>query len=206
MFGGGGSGAMLLGIPEVQNELNLSEGQKKEINGLLADAREKVLGQINFQDLRNLSADEREKRFGELRKKFEEVGKGIDEKAGKFLDTKQSERLHQLVLQREGAMALARPDVSAKLGLGSEQMEKIKKIQEDARPSGSAFGRNQSSEDRQAAMKKLREQFEKAQKDCFAVLNDDQMLDWTNMCGKTFKFPERQPFSRGSRQRTPPQQ
>ena len=52
----------------------------------------------------------------------------------------------------------------------------------------------------------MREQFEKAQKDCFAVLNDDQMLDWTNMCGKTFKFPERQRSGRGNRQGAPPAQ
>ena len=140
-----------------------------------------------------------------MRKKFEESGKEIDEKVGKILDAKQVERLHQLQLQREGAMALSRPDVIKKLNLSEEQQAKIKKIQEDARPTGRAgFDPNQSNEDRQAAFKKMREQFEKAQKDCFAVLNDDQMLDWTNMCGKTFKFPERQGFRRGNRQGTPP--
>ena len=45
----------------------------------------------------------------------------------------------------------------------------------------------------------MREQFEKAQKESLAVLNDDQMLDWTNMCGKTFKFPERPGIRRGNR-------
>lgn len=54
------------------------------------------------------------------------------------------------------------------------------------------FNRDQSDEERQTAMKKMRDQFEKAQKDSLAVLDDDQMLDWTNMCGKTFKFPEMQ--------------
>ena len=139
-----------------------------------------------------------------MRKKFEEGGKEIDEKVGKLLEAKQVERLHQLQLQREGAMALSRPDVIKKLELSDEQQAKIKKIQEDARSAGRAgFDPNQSEEDRQAARKKMREQFEKAQKECFAVLSDDQMLDWTNMCGKTFKFPERQGFRRGNRQGPP---
>ena len=96
-------------------------------------------GQINFQELQNLSAEEREKRIGEMRKKFEEAGKGIDEKVGKILDAKQAERLQQLQLQREGAMALNRPEVIQKLGLSEEQQAKIKKIQEDARPTGRAI-------------------------------------------------------------------
>ena len=163
------------------------------------------MGQVNSQDWQSLSADEREKRFSEMRKKFEESGKEIDEKVGKLLDAKQAERLHQLTLQREGAMALTRPEVVKKLDLSEAQQAKIKKIQEDARPTGrTGFGPNQSNEDCQAAIKKMREQFEKAQKECFAELSDDQMLDWTNMCGKTFKFPERQAFGRGNRQRPQP--
>ncbi len=209
MFRGGGSASMLLGIEEVQKELNLNDDQKKQIGDLLTEAREKVrasMGQINFQDLQNLSAEEREKRFGEMRKKFEEGGKEIDEKVGKLLDAKQSERLHQLVLQREGAMALTHPDVIKKLDLSEEQQAKIKKIKEDARANAPrmAFEPNQSNEERQAAFKKMREQFEKTQKECFAVLNDDQMLDWTKMCGKTFLFPQRPGFGRGNRQGAPP--
>ena len=202
--GGGGSGAMLLAIPEVQKELNLSDDQKKQIETLGQDVRAKVrasIGSVNFQELRNLSEEEREK----MRKKFEEATKGIDEQVSKVLESKQVERLHQLQLQREGAMALSRPDVIKKLDLSEEQQAKIKKILEEARPQGrSGFDPNQTEAERQAARTKMREQFEKVHKDCFAVLTDDQMLDWTNMCGKTFKFPERQGFGRGNRQRTQP--
>ena len=203
--GGGGSGAILLGIAEVQKELNLSEDQKKQVESLLRDARDKVMGQVNLRDLRDLSQEEREKRFGELRKKFETLGKEVDEKLANILDAKQIERLHQLQLQRDGATALARPDVAKKLGLSEEQQARIKKIQGDARSGMPAFDPNQSDEERRAAFNKMRERFEKAQKDAFTVLDDDQMLDWTNMCGKTFKFPERQ-GRRGNRPNTPPPQ
>jgi hypothetical protein len=195
MFRRGGSSVMLLRIPEVQKELSLSDEQTDQISALLEKARASR-GQINFQDLQDLSADEREK----LRKKFEESGKELDEKVGKILQSKQVERLHQLQLQREGATALNRPEVIQKLALSEEQQAKIKKILDDARPTGRAgFDRNRSDEDRQAAFKKMREQFDKAQKECLAVLNDDQMLDWTNMCGKTFKFPASPGFRRGNR-------
>ena len=197
---------MLLGMPEVQKELNLNDDQKKDIDTLLEDSFGKM--RASFQGMRDLSQEEREKRMDEMRKKFEEAGKEVDEKVGKILDAKQAERLHQLQLQREGAMALSRPEVIKKLDFSEEQQAKIKKIQEDARPTGrGGFDRNQSDEERQAARKKMREQFETAQKECFAVLSDDQMLDWTNMCGKTFKFPEGQGFRRGgNRQNTPPPQ
>ena len=67
------------------------------------------MGQFNFQDLQNLSDEERQKRFDELPKKGEELMKGVDEKVKSILDAKQVERLNQLSLQREGAMALTRP-------------------------------------------------------------------------------------------------
>jgi Spy/CpxP family protein refolding chaperone len=210
MIRGGGPGAMLLRIAEVQRELNLSSEQKQQIETLLADAVQKVrvsLGQVNFQDLQTLSEEERQKRFDEMRKNAEEATKGIDEKVGKILNEEQGKRLKQLQLQREGAMALNRPEVIQKLALTADQQAQIKQIQEAARPAGGPrFDPKQTDEERQTAVKKIREKREKAQKDCFAVLNDDQMLDWTKMCGKTFKFPERPAFPGRNRQNPPPKQ
>ncbi len=203
MFGGG-SGAMLLGIPEVQTELGLASDQKTEVTTLLTEAREKMrssFGQVNFQELQNLSQEERQKRFDEMVKKAEEANKGLDEKITKILKPEQSTRFKQLQLQRQGARALTTADVIARLKISDAQETKIKKILADARPTGgrAAFDPNQTAEERQANMKKMREQMEKAQKECFAQLSDDQMLDWTNMCGKTFKFPEFQGRGRGNR-------
>jgi Spy/CpxP family protein refolding chaperone len=215
LFGGGGlgralgSGAMLLGIPEVQTELSLTDDQKEKIQTINDDVRQKARDSFqgfNFQDLQNMSDEERQKQFDDIRKKAEEAAKGVDEKITGVLDGKQKERLKQLQLQREGALALNRPEVIKKLSLTEEQQANIKKIQKDAEPTNARqfFDPNQSPEDRQAAFKKMRDQMDKAQKDCLAVLTDDQMLDWTNMCGKTFKFPERQGF--GNRRRGGPPQ
>src|SRR5208282_4605317 len=122
--GGGASGAMLLAMPEVQTELNLSEDQKSQIKTIGDSVREKMrasMGQINFQELQSLSDEERQKRFDEMRKKAEEVTKGVDEKVASILDAKQNGRLKELQLQREGAMALTRPEVAKKLNLSEEQ-------------------------------------------------------------------------------------
>jgi hypothetical protein len=206
-FGGGvsrGISAMLLAMPEVQTELSLTDDQKKKIEDLGQDVRDKArasFGNINFQELQNMTDEERQKKFEEMRKKAEDVTKGLDEKISGILDAKQSERLKQLQLQREGAMALTRAEIAKKLALTEEQQAKIKKLVEDARPTNTTrfFDPNQTPEERQAARKKMQDQIEKVQKDCLAVLTDDQMLDWTNMCGKTFKFPERQPRFGGNR-------
>ncbi len=208
MMFGRGSAAMLLAMPEVQKELNLNDDQAKQITTSLGERQAKLraaIGPINFQELQNLSQEERQKRRDERRKKADEATKEIDEKVAGILDAKQAERLRQLQLQLEGARALNRPEVIKKLGLSEKQQAKIKKIQEDARPKNPpSFDPNQSDADRQAAFQKIRDQFEKAQKDCLAELSDDQMLDWTKMCGNTFRFPQRPGFVRGNRQGPPP--
>ncbi len=194
--GGGGSSSMLLIIPEVQKELNITDSQKKEIETIATDVREKAMatfGQINFQEIQNLSQEERDKKFAEMRTKFEGVTKEVDVKVAKILDEKQVARLKELQLQREGGAALSRPEVIKKLEITDEQQAKMKKIQEDARPKGGpggGFDPNQSQEERRASFQKMRDGMDKAQKDTLAVLTDEQMIAWTEMCGKTFKFPQ----------------
>jgi hypothetical protein len=202
MFGGpgGGSGAMLLGMTEVQKELNVTDEQKKQVTDLLTESRQKMreaFSGFNFQDFQNLTQEEQQKQRDEMRKKMEAATKGIDEKVAKILDDKQVERLHQLQLQQQGAMALTRPEIAEKLKLSEDQQTKIKKIQADARTASRPnFSQDMTQEERQAAFQKMRDTMTKAQKDMLAVLNDDQMLDWTKMCGKEFKFPQ---LGRGNR-------
>ncbi len=100
-------------------------------------------------------------------------------------------RLKQLQIQREGAAALSRPEVVAKLALTSGQQDSIKKIVDGARTATrAAFNRDASPEERQAAMTKMQESRAKTLKEALAVLNDDQLMDWTELTGKEFKFPQ----------------
>jgi hypothetical protein len=189
-----GSGLSLLRMEEVQKELGISDAQKKDVEELQAAQREQMRsagGGFNREEWQKLSQEEREKRMAEMGKKFEENAKQTQEKLDKILDKKQAERLAQLRLQREGLMALSREDIQKKLGLTEDQIAKMRKIQEDARPGRGAFGGpDQSAEERRAAFQKMQEQREKMQKDILAVLTEKQKDQWTEMKGKEFKFPQ----------------
>ena len=150
---------------------------------------------FDFQSLRDMSQEERDKKIAELRTKGEELGKQIDAKVKKVLDEKQKKRVKQVNLQFEKDAAFTRPEVVAKLALTEDQKTQIKKIQDDARTQGlAAFNRNATPEERQAAMTKMQESPAKVLKDVMAVLNDDQLLGWTELTGKEFKFPQNMGF------------
>src|SRR5688572_12661288 len=73
-FGGGmqASPLMLLRIDEVRKELGLSDEQNKQVQELGEELRSSF-GGTNFQELRDLSQEEREKRLAEIRTKAEEA-------------------------------------------------------------------------------------------------------------------------------------
>jgi hypothetical protein len=193
----GGSSAMLLGMPEVQKELGLSDKQKDQVEGLLEesrDAMQSVFGDFDFQEFQELSPEERDKRLAENTRKMEAANLATEKKVADVLDAKQVERLDQLRLQREGVGALGRPDVARQLGLSDEQQAKIREIQESARPRGPGGfggfgGPDQSDEDRREMFERMRAQREKADADILAVLNEEQKTKWAEMKGDEFEFP-----------------
>ena len=201
---GMGGPTALLNMPEVRKELNTSDEQNKEIDDVLAKVNE-ARGGFNFQELQNLSEEDRQKRMAEMRTKMEEVNKAAEEKVGKILKPEQLARLNQLSLRRQGITAVTRPEVAKQLGLSQEQLDKIKKIDEESRPQGGfGGGQNLSDEERQKRFTEMRERQEKAQADMLAVLTADQKTKWTEMQGKDFDFPPPQfggPGGGGERRR-----
>lgn len=216
-MGGGASGADLLGSPEVQKELSVTDEQKGLIEDMVADLREQrrssFSGGGGFQGFQNLSQEERQKLFDEMRKKGEELTKKSDEMVNMILEPKQADRLNQLKIQRAGAGAFAMPDIQKKLGLTDDQKENVRKILEEARPQfdGQAFRgfqnfQNLSEEERQQAINKAREEgekiqqrFEKAKTDLIALLTADQKTTWEKVIGKKFDFAQPPGFGGGRR-------
>ena len=184
-------GSMLLGIPEVQAELALTDDQKKEIVAMGEKAREAMRGGFNFQELQNLPQEERQKKMEEFRAKSEDLEKKNLEAVKKLLDEKQNARFAELSLQREGIPAIGRPEVAEKLGLSAEQKEKVAKLREENRPQRGAFGGpgGGSEEERRAAFEKMRQAREKYLADLQGVLTDDQKASWEKLLGKKFEFP-----------------
>jgi Spy/CpxP family protein refolding chaperone len=172
------SGVMLLGMDEVRKEIGTTDEQNKQIDELQQELRGSFGG---FQGFGDLSAEERQKRMDEIRKKGEE----IDAKLARVLKPEQLDRLNQLRVQREGALALTRADVQEKLGFSQEQKDKVRKAQEAGRPPAGFNFQNASDEDRA----KLREAREKAEADTLAVLTPEQKKKFDEMKGKPFEFP-----------------
>jgi hypothetical protein len=187
----------LLGTPEVQKELDVNNEQKGLIEDMVKDLGERAGGDRgNRQDFQNLSQEERRRRMEELRKQGEEREKKANEMAKMILEPKQYDRLNQLQLQREGANALARPEIAEKLGLDESQKDKIAKIRESARGERGGGGGgnrgNASQEDRQKAFAEARERREKTNNEILAVLTPKQKETWEQMLGKKFDFPQPQ--------------
>ena len=127
-FGGqrGSAGALqLIGREEVRKELKITEEQQGIIRELQASSRP------NFRELlgniRDLSREEREKKFAELRASSEKKSKEAEaDLYGLILDEGQATRLKQIVLQQKGNRALTEPATAKALGLSAAQVTKIK--------------------------------------------------------------------------------
>lgn len=182
-FGGPASVAGLLRMAEVRKELATTEPQNKQIDSLLAEQMRPAF--INFQELQDLSDEERAKRFDEARKKSEQAAKKADEKLAGILDARQMKRLNELRLQREGVASFRRPDVVKQLGLTGEQQEKIGKLQ----PQGPMFfGPGPGGPFGPGGPGRT----DKATADALAILTAEQKAKWTAMRGAEFKFPQPQ--------------
>jgi len=183
-----GSNVMLLAMPEVGAEVAVRDDQQKQAEELCEDLQEQIrssFANINFEELPRLSAEERQKRFEDSRKKTEEATKEADGRLSRILDAEQLERLNQLRLQREGVAAFARPEVAKQLGLSDEQQSTIRSIQEASRPQFGGGPGGFGPPD----FARIEQQRQKARADILEVLTDDQKAKWTAMTGKEFKFP-----------------
>jgi len=165
-------------MPEVQQEVVLTEKQRGRVNELQSELQEQMresFAGINFEEIQSLSDEEREKRFREMREKSDSNSKKLDEKLSKDLDDKQNARLDQLVLQRDVIAALKRPDVAKKLNLTEAQQGKLADMTQNGPP---FFGPPDMRRQMQA--------------DALAVLNESQTKQWNELRGSEFKFPEPQ--------------
>lgn len=187
--------SILLMVPDVQTELKITDEQKTKMmtvrDEVQKDVQTQLMGSINFQAIMQMSDEEREKKLAEIRTKVESLIEGVDAKVEKVLNAEQMKRLRQLRIQSEGAAAFGQPEVVGRLKLRDDQKEQIKKIQEDSLGQfGQGLNRNATLEERQAAFAKIQESRAKSLRSIMDLLDDDQLLEWSQMTGKEFKFPD----------------
>ena len=194
-FGGGNIG-FLVQMPEVQKELKLEQTQIE----LLQDLRQNG-PRPNFQELQNLSPEERQKRFQAMQADQEK-------KVGEILNKQQMSRLKELQLQQQGVRALDRVEVANALKLTGDQKNQVKNaIQGEREVMRQAFqgfqpgGAQPSDEERQAAFKKIQDTRTATDAKLNAILTPAQKQQLTTMQGAKFNFPQRGPGGFGGGRR-----
>ena len=180
-FGGPGGGdpmgsVALIGIPEVQQELKLSDEQKPKIMDLLSKMQEQARAafeSFNPQEVFALEEKEREQRFAKMRSQMEEITKHTEERLGKVLDKQQAGRFAELQLQRGGVGSLLRDEIGKQLKMSDEQRHKLRELIEQNPPFFASP-----------------DQRKKVETDAIAMLSANQKEQWAKLKGADFKFPE----------------
>lgn len=185
-FGGGGV-AGLVAIEEVQKELSITDEQKAGLGKIQEEMRASFQG-FDFQGLRDLGEEERNKKMEEFRKKGQETAKKVEGQVKELLNEEQWARLGELRIQREGVGALSREEVAKDLALTDEQKEKIAKLSESLRPQFGRGGPGGGGGER-PNFEEIRAQREKTEGEILAVLTDDQKAKLEKMKGEKFDFP-----------------
>ena len=186
-FGGGGGAGMLLMNPQVQKELKLADDQTKKIGEIQREAFQGGggFGGGNFQ---NMSEEERQKFFADMRKRGEESNK----KMLAELTPDQTARLKQIQLWVGGiAGLLANEEATKELKITDDQKEALKTITEESgKKTGELFqGLRGANEEEQAkAREKMATLRKETETECLAVLTDEQKEQFNKMRGEKFEL------------------
>ena len=162
----------------MQKELALSEQQKTKVAQLVDDNRNAIHG--SFQ----LSPEERQT-------KMQERVKETNKKIADILSAPQNERFDQISLQlsvqTQGPGAFIRPEVADKLGLTSEQKDKIQAIVDELGGLRRDIFQHANG-NFQAAQEQTTKLTTEEKDKAVALLTDDQKKKWETLTGKEFKI------------------
>jgi hypothetical protein len=180
----------LLQIDEVREEIELTEEQVESIKKA-ADEQRANRDRGDRPNFRDMSDEERQKAMAEMRQRAEKEAKEAKAKLSEILLPHQTERLDQIVLQMQGAMALINDDVAKKVGLSEKDIENVKQAAEQAQQSM----REQMRElfggtDRAAMFEKMQELRKKSDEDVLAVLSSEQREKFEDLKGEKFELPQ----------------
>lgn len=188
----------LLNIPTVQKDLELIDEQKAKLKELneknQAAIREMFSGMGNWRDM---SQEDRQKRFEEMRKKGEAQAENTKKAIEEILLPHQLDRLKGIALQRMGVAALNDKEIQQDLRMTADQVAKIKAINEEAAKAGQemfAGMRDLSPEERQARFaemgRKMQESRKEMESKILGVLTAEQKESLEKMKGEKLEIPE----------------
>jgi hypothetical protein len=225
---GGGTNYSLLDNPAVQEDLMLTKDQKEEIKtvfGRLSRQREEMFSRWN-EMRRNLDAPKGQPDQGgqqeagarpaavpSMLEILETTQAEADARFARIVKKSQRERLFQIQLQRQGPLAVLRPDIAEKLNIGPDQQEQLEILMREVREEVQQFmqARRQAlqsfstpdgrldakairargeSRDGKAEIKEMRQRGEQIQdqtiKEIGKILSKKQKARFNAMLGKPF--------------------
>jgi len=119
---------MILLAPSVQKEVKLNEEQKTKVYSYAKTATQKQREMMQAVAFGGGNANPQMMMQAGMQIRHE-----LDQGLAKILEPKQKERLDQIVLQAEGPLAVARPEIADKVGLNDEQQEYVQRIMMEMR-------------------------------------------------------------------------
>ena len=214
-FGGGGFGggrapqigrATLLGLDDVRDELSIDDGQAALIEAAIEAFQEErnESRPTNFDEIRNMSDDERREFFEKMTKDREELVKKTDTTLNALLEPEQVERLDQIVFQlktRGNILAVLKSDekVRKDLSVSDDQIAKMEeaaeageeasnKMREEMREMFTQGGERPDFDEVRKKMESIRKAGEEK---IMAVLTDEQKANMEKMKGEPFELDMR---------------
>ncbi|HTK77856.1 MAG TPA: hypothetical protein VL371_21490 [Gemmataceae bacterium] len=176
--GGFGGGANLLAIPQVQEELKLTDDQKDKVRDFMEKFREKSVSA--FQDAQG--------DFGKIGTIMAKMNAEAMKDVAAFLKADQVTRFKQLSRQRAGAQALMTDeDLQKDLKLTKEQTEKLAKLNKEMGEKQQELFQGGPGPESFQKMQEMRTEYgTKAN----AILTADQQKSYKDLLGKPFEFPQ----------------
>jgi hypothetical protein len=178
--------AFLVFRGKVQADLQLSAEQQQKLEPRFEETAQNAAR--FFQELEGVKPEEREPRLAGYRR-------GVNEQFAPFLREtlrpEQLRRLRQLNLQREGALALAGPELGQELGLTDGQRQQlVAVIQELQRQMAPVAAQAQAGGDPQAVRKELLKIRKDHEGKMAAILTDAQRRQWQALLGPSLALDD----------------
>ena len=185
-FGGpGGPGGMpptemLLHRPDVQDDLNLSQDQKAQLQQLDQSMRQQM------NDMRQNGGEQDPEARHQAMESFHQKMK---EAVNKILTADQQKRVKEIGIQVAGSRAAFDPDVQKDLNLTSDQKSQLQTLmQKEREANGSVFQKMQIGEiSRQSAQQSFQTNQQAVKAAIDQILTSDQRAQLKAMAGKPFK-------------------
>jgi eukaryotic-like serine/threonine-protein kinase len=157
--------------PHVQDEIRLSDDQRREI-----DRMQKNWGRRTFEAMSRGPGERERQRL--------ELALDQEKRVAELLQPEQLRRFKQIARQYIGPLAFMDPEVVNALGLTTDQKNQLRAILDEAGSDATKFGPGRGPRPRNDAERRVL-------KEMLGVLSEEQRRKWDELTGEPFQFGHR---------------